>query len=158
MHRYDGVDYRYRSGDDDREKCLGIAANILGFRPEIDGFDYSLNFFSGGTGVDDRLAVRCRFNASDWVNLISMMRLKSPTDALLDLDWVEDFKWLLDRENSGQELSSLCIQFVNANKREFQDTAGAECIPFFANESDVNSWSVVWVCNGFLNYLSFDQG
>lgn len=156
MRPYDGIDYRYTNSDADKESAIGIIQNILGFVPETDGLDYSLNFFSGGIGVDDRLAIRCKFCPSDWPLVVGKLNLKHPSEALANPDWGEDFAWLV---SNGEALSDADFcSFVNANKREFQDSLPLENTPFFTDESNVNTWCVVWIVENRLNYLSFDQG
>jgi hypothetical protein len=158
IHSYDGVDYRYTSADIDRDHAIGVIAKILGIRPDPNALDYSLNFFSGGIGVLDRVAIRCRIDASDWAILNSKLRLKSPSDALADSNWAEDFLWLVGGDDPAEYVNESCRNFVNEHKQAFQDNAGADCNLFFSNESDVNSWRVVWVIDGNFNYISFDQG
>lgn len=102
MRPYDGIDYRYTNSDADKESAIGIIQNILGFVPETDGLDYSLNFFSGGIGVDDRLAIRCKFCPSDWPLVVGKLNLKHPSEVLANPDWGEDFAWLV---SNGEALS-----------------------------------------------------
>ncbi|WP_188704655.1 hypothetical protein [Silvimonas iriomotensis] len=158
MHPYDGIDHRYTSSDADKNKVVRIIQNILGFAPQINGLDYSLNFYSGGIGVDDRLAIRCNLTPSDWPRVIAKLNLKPPSEALANPDWGDDFAWLVSNCEAPSDVSADCCKFVNANKKVFQDSVSLENSPLFTDESNVNSWCVVWVVGSYLNYLSFDQG
>lgn len=158
MHPYDGVDHRYNSSDADREKATRIIKNVLGFNPEPNGLDYSLNFYSGGIGVDDRLAIRCKFTPSDWSLVIGKLNLKPPKEVLSNPEWGEDFAWLVSDDETPSDINGDSCNFVNAKKKAFQDTISLEHTLLFTDESNVNTWCVVWVVNGNLNYLSFDQG
>ena len=158
IHPYDGIDYRYTSSDTDREKAIGIITNILGFVPDANGLEYSLNFYSGGIGVDDRLAIRCKLTPSDLPLVIDKLRLKYPAEALSNPDWGENFAWLVSNNETPSDVSKDCCDFVNTNKKVFQDTVSLEHNLLFTDESDVNFWCVVWLVDDNLNYLSFDQG
>lgn len=158
MHPYDGVDYRYTSSDADKEKAFGFIKNILGFLPDADGLDYSLNFYSGGIGVDDRLAIHCKFNPTDWTSVTGKLRLKPPSEVLSNPEWGEDFAWLVSNDETPSDVKADCCAFVNIKKREFQDAVSLEHTLLFTDESNTNSWCVVWVVGDNLNYLSFDQG
>jgi hypothetical protein len=158
MHPYDGVDYHYASSDADKEKAIIIIKGILGFVPETNGLDYSLNFYSGGIGVDDRLAIRCKLPSSAWPLVVSKLNLKQPSDLLSNPSWGEDFAWLVSDDETPSDVESDCCQFINTKKKEFQDTVSPDSTFLFRDESDVNSWCVVWVTGDNLNYLSFDQG
>jgi hypothetical protein len=158
MRSYDGVDYRYNSNDPDKEKAAGIVANLIGFRPVPEDLGYSLSFYAGGTGVDDRLAVRCQYQEADWPVVSQRLRLASLKEAADDLEWVEELSWLIGAEDSTALLDEQCFRFINAQKHDFQDEASNQWEVFFTNESDVNSWCVVWRTGHHLNYRSFDQG
>ncbi|WP_156938954.1 hypothetical protein [Deefgea rivuli] len=158
MNPYDGIDYRYTSSDTDKGKATRLIQNILGFAPEINGLDYSLNFYSGGSGVDDRVAIRCNVTPSDWSLVIAKLNLKPPSEVLQSPDWGEDLAELVSNCAAPSDISADCCNFVNANKKVFQDTVSFDNALCFSVESNVNTWCVVWVVGEHLNYLSFDQG
>lgn len=158
MRAYDGVDYRYAGNGAEDEEAIGVIANILGFRPSTADLDYSLNLHAGGTGVDDRLAIRCRCAPADWPAITQRLRLKRISEVALAPDWLEEFLWMIDAEGIGGELENHCCRFINHRKLKFQDLADERWEIFFSNESDVNSWCVVWCDGKHLNYLSRDQG
>jgi len=158
MRSYDGVEYRYSSDDPQNEKTVSVVANLLGFRPSLDGLGYSLNFYAGGTGVDDRLAVRCQNNDSHWPTVVQHLRLLTLDQAESDESSSEGLRWLLNAEDDPAPLGPHCIRFINSQKHKFQDAATGTSEVFFTSESDVNSWCVVWRSGLYLNYLSFDQG
>jgi len=158
MRSYDGIDYNYRHNDAKQEESIRIIVDLIGFQPVPDGLFYSLNFYAGGVGVDDRLAVQCRIDDANWPAVARKLRLRHPVDVAHDPAWGEDFRWLLGAEENYDSIDEYCRQFINSNKLDFQDGADEKWEVFFANESDVNSWCVVWQANGRMNYLSFDQG
>lgn len=158
MRSYDGVDYQYISNDVEKEKAVGIIANLIGFRPKTDSLVYSLKFYAGGTGIHDRLAVSCLFDNSNWPAMVQRLRLKRVSEIAVDPIWEEDFRWLVNAAETEGPLEEHCYRFINAEKHDFQHVADDRCEVFFSNESNVNSWCAVWYTNDHLNYLSFDQG
>ena len=158
MRPYDGIDYHYKHDDAKQAESIQIIANLIGFQPVPDGLFYSLNFYAGGTGVDDRLAVQCRIDEASWTIAAQKLRLRHYVDAAQDPAWGEDFRWLIGAEDVHDAVDQYCYQFINSNKRDFQDRADENWNIFFSDESDVNAWCVVWQANDRLNYLSFDQG
>lgn len=159
MHSfYDGIDYRYSSSDADTSKAIEIVSNVLGFRPNSDGLQYSLRLYAGGSGVDDRLAIRFVLDASSWPILCEKCRLKSPDEAMASVGWSEGFEWLIRGEATANDLLSDVREFIDTNRHSFQDRTSSSATIAFSNESDVNSWCVVWTADGWVNYLSFDQG
>lgn len=158
MRTYDGIDYRYSSNDPEQEKAIEVIATILGFRPLATDLDYALNFYAGGTGIGDRLAIRCLYVAADWPAIAQSLRLKQVSEVTSPPDWEEAFRWLIDAEGIEGALENHSLRFINNQKLRFQDVADESWEVFFSNESDVNSWCVVWRDSVRLNYLSFDQG
>ncbi len=158
MRPYDGIDYHYEHNDAKQKDSIQIIVNLIGFQPLPDELSYSLNFYAGGTGIDDRLAVRCHIDEASWPVVVRKLRLRHRVDAAQDPVWGEQFRWLLGAEGDHDSVDEHCYQFINSNKLGFQDQADEKWEIFFTDESDVNSWCVVWQANGRLNYLSFDQG
>ncbi|TYL44650.1 hypothetical protein [Dickeya sp. ws52] len=158
MHSYDGIDYQYSSNETEREKAIRIIANILGFQPLTTDLDYSFNFYSGGSGINDRLAIRCLYVESDWPKIIKTLCLNQISEISEHPLWKEDFLWLIGAEGAELALENHCFQFINNQKLELQDMADKRWEIFFSNESDINSWCVVWHDGTHLNYLSFVQG
>ncbi|WP_374356622.1 hypothetical protein [Thermomonas sp.] len=155
---YDGIDYRYSSSDPDRSKAVEIISNIVGTRPDLDGLDYSLALYAGGSGVDDRLAIRFKDNPLNWSAISKRLRLKNPTQAIASPDWREAFEWLICGDNSPTDITGDASSFIERHRHSFQDSPDSSTELAFSDESDVNSWCVIWRTNGWVNYLSFDQG
>jgi len=158
MRPYDGIDYHYKHNDAEQEKSIRLIANLIGFQPAPDELFYSLDLYAGGTGVDDRLAIRCRIDDARWSIVAQELRLRHPVDAAQDPVWGDELRWLLRAEDSHGSVDEHCYQFINSNRLDFQDRADEKWEIFFADESDMNSWCVVWRASGRLNYLRFDQG
>ncbi|NDI84378.1 hypothetical protein [Undibacterium crateris] len=155
---YDSVDYQYTNNDRDKEKSLVLISNLIGFKPPLEQLRYALNFYAGGTGVDDRLAIRCQFSQADWPSVVQRLRLQHLQEAIGNADWEEELRWFIEAEGKDGALDEHCHRFINSNKHDFQDGASEKWEVFFSHESDVNTWCVVWRTNGCMNYLSFDHG
>lgn len=158
MRPYDSIDYHYKHSDAEQEESIQMIANLIGFQPVRDELYYSLNLYAGGTGVDDRLAVRCRIDEARWPLVAQKLRLKHYVDAAHDRAWGDDFRLLLGPEDNQCSVDEYCYRFINSKKLDFQDQADDKWEIFFAGESDVKSWCVVWQGSGRLNFLWFDQG
>lgn len=158
MRLYDGVEHRYSSDDMRPENAIGEISNLLGYRPSPEELAYSLSFYAGRIGVDDRLAVRCRYEESFWPDVVQHLRLIALDQAESDELSFEGLRWLFELEDAPAPLGLHALQFINSHKHTFQDTATDTTQVFFTRESDVNSWCVVWRSERSLNYLSFDQG
>lgn len=156
MREYNGIEYQYNSNHP--EKVIGVITNILGFTPLASDLNYSLNFYSSGSGIDDCLAIYCRYGTADWPAIAQALRLKHVSEVPDDTDWHEAWLGLLDAEGMAGVPEQPLFQFINQHRHAFQAPADACWEVFFSNESDVNSWCVVWRNNSHLNYLYFDQG
>ena len=158
MREYDGIDYRYKTGDKLSADAFRIIAGVLGFEPEISGLEYELNLYAGGTGVHDRLAFCAALADAKMDAAVKNLRLITPVEAISDPAWSEEFAWLLGDESVAPAVHDHSIEFINQNKRPFQGLCTERCQILFAAESNVNNWMAVWISNGVFNYLSFDQG
>lgn len=158
MHTYDGIAHQHSSEDGSREKSLPLIANLLGFPPAAEDLRYTLGFYAGGSGMDDRLAIRCRVDPALWPEVVLRLRLRSIHEVPGDTDWEEDFRGLIDAEDVAGPLDTHCHRFINAAKHDFQDETDHRWQIFFSHGSDINAWCAVWRSQEHLNYLSFDQG
>ncbi|MCI0917472.1 hypothetical protein JNA64_09880 [Pseudomonas stutzeri] len=131
MRSYDGVNYQYISDDAEKEKAIGIIANLIGFRPKTDRLAYSLSFYAGGIGVDDRLAVSCLLDNSNWPAMVQRLRLKSVSEISDNPIWEEEFRWLVGAEETEGSLEEHSCRFINTEKHDFQYTADQQCEIFF---------------------------
>jgi len=158
MRKYDNVDYRFRSSDAKSEKAVETISGILGFLPDTNMLEYDLNFFSGGIGVDDRLAFSCAVAPDTLEVAVRNLRLVSPEEALSDPVWAEDFIWLVKHQGDATSIRLSSANFINSKRRPFQSQCNESLAMFFAQQSDVNTWTAVWVSENKLNYLYADQG
>ncbi|WP_235214219.1 MULTISPECIES: hypothetical protein [Comamonas] len=158
MRDYDSLAHRHSSKDMCVEKPVSLIANLIGFAPAAEDLQYVLGFYAGDSGIDDRLAVRCRIDLAHWPDVVSRLRLKSVHDVSCDPDWQEDFRWLIDAQDAEGQLHAHCHRFINAARRVFQDKVDHRWEIFFSHGSDINAWCAVWRSQEHLNYLSFDQG
>ncbi|EED70454.1 conserved hypothetical protein [Comamonas testosteroni KF-1] len=158
MRDYDSLAHRHSSKDMCVEKPVSLIANLIDFAPAAEDLQYVLGFYAGGSGIDDRLAVRCRIDLAHWPDVVSRLRLKSVHGVSCDADWQEDFRWLIDAQDAEGQLHAHCHRFINAARRVFQDKVDHRWEIFFSHGSDINAWCAVWRSQEHLNYLSFDQG
>ncbi|QQP97439.1 hypothetical protein [Lysobacter enzymogenes] len=158
MRPYDGVDYRYSSVDADKTQAYTIIANILGVPFSATGLEYELSFYSGGTGCDDRLAIRFKSEPIDWDAVhrhLQLHRLGSETDSALACDL---FDGIVDEASPATCIDPVVRRFINSQKRTFQDVCDGACEIAYTDQSHVNTWCFVWRKDGWANYLFFDQG
>ena len=160
MRTYDNVGHHYEHGAPQPD-ALRIITNLVGFEPAPDGLFYSLHLHAGGSGIDDRLAVHCRVDESDWPLVVQCLRLVPCLEADRDPAWHEDLRWLLDADDISDTCDPVDVssrRFVNAHRRDFQDAADKRSDILFARASDVNTWCAVWRRNGRMNVLNLQQG
>jgi len=158
MREYDNVDYRYSSQDGGKEKAIDFISAFLGFTPEFSTLVFDLNFFSGGIGVHDRLAFSCNATIGQLEKAVEKRHLIVPAAIEANLECGEDFEWLVNSAGVRRPIEESCLDFLNAEKREFQDPCTAKCQMHFAQFSNVNTWTAVWGEEGRLNCLHYDQG
>lgn len=137
LHPYDGTDRRFRDSDADTTKGRRIVAFLLRLPapPPLEGLRYDLNFYSGGIGVLDRLAISIVASAVD----VDAMKLTAEVD--------EDIDHLTDGDLRA---------FVDENRAEFQPPADGDI--WFTMHSNVNDWGVVWRSRRHLHYVGYSQG
>ena len=145
MRRYDNVDYRFRSSDAKSEKAVETISGILGFLPDTNLLEYDLRFFSGGIGVDDRLAFSCAVAPDTLEVAVTKLRLVSPEEAL-------------KHQGAATSIRLASADFINSKRMPFQSQCNESLAIFFARGSDVNTWTAVWISDNKLNYLYADQG
>lgn len=158
MRSYDGIDYRYSSADTDKTQAYTIVANILGVPFSAAGLEYELHFYAGGTGCDDRLAIRFKSEPIDWDAVyrnLQLHRLGSESDSALASDL---FDWSADEASPAARIDSDVRDFINAHRKTFQDVCDDASEIAYMDQSHVNTWCFVWRKDGWANYLFFDQG
>ncbi len=160
MRKYDGKDYKYTNANkSDEKKASKIIKNILGFMPNKDGLVYDLDLYAGGIGVYDKLAIKCIMSDKNIAVFKERKSLFSPEEMLNDEAWADDFIWLIENEEENKKNINECaIEFINENKRDFQDIATSTSTMYFLECSNVNDWEAFWGTEQCLNYLGFSQG
>ena len=116
MRDYDSLAHRHSSQDMCVEPPMSLIANLIGFVPAEEDLHYALGFYAGGSGIDDRLAVRCRIDLAHWPDVVGRLRLKSVHDVLCDAGWQEDFLWLIDAQDA--EARSKPIVIASSMRRD----------------------------------------
>jgi hypothetical protein len=154
---YDGVDYGYSHLDRERAKAIQIITRLFGFTPALDCLRYQLNLFAGGIGVHDRIAIKAHLSQHQWQTLKAHLHLRTPEQALADEAWKEDLQWLVCADELVADIRAQAREFIEQQRNALQDSA-REANIYFACDSNINSWCVVWKNGNWVNYLGFDQG
>jgi hypothetical protein len=160
LHPYDGVERRYRHSDPDRTLGLAVVAYLLGLPgpPPPDGLCYDLEIYSGGIGVLDSLAIALPSSCDVWTVVAAHLKARSPEEALKDVAWEEDFRWLVLGDDAPVPIRPAAVIFVNRERHDFQSECTSSDRILFGGGSDVNDWQVVWGDDTHLNYLGYGQG
>jgi hypothetical protein len=157
LHPYDGGTRVFAHADADPSKGLAIVARVLG-TPSASLVEprYQLSFYSGGLGIEDRLAISVT-GADALAALGKRLRLCTPEEAAADPNAREDFLWLVEDEDHPLPVAEAAARFLNERRASFQDVCTPTALWFDA-DSTVNAWTAVWLAEGRLHYLGFDQG
>lgn len=161
LHPYDGSEFRFSHDDAEPQEGLDIVRRVLHLDAPpspVDGVRYDLSFYSGGTGIRDSLAIalpRARFEVTA---IVSRLGYVAPHDALRDEAWGDDFRWLLDLDESPLSLEEAVLRFVNAQRAPFQSPCLRSSDVWFEPCSTVNGWAAIWVADGWINMRGFEQG
>ncbi|MGL6077053.1 MAG: hypothetical protein ACRC8S_23090 [Fimbriiglobus sp.] len=159
LHPYDNVERRFHHTDCKQDLGREVVAQVLRLpEPPAGELLYDLSFFSGGTGVFDRLAITITADASLWLRLTSSLHARTLEEAEADMPWAGELIWLFTLEEEAAPLRPAAVRFINQHRREFQ----AECVPssriLFGSDSNVNDWTALWGDDTQLNILGYSQG
>jgi hypothetical protein len=148
---YDGQTHVYTHADPDRGAGLAIVARTLG--ATADDARYEMSFYSGGMGIIDHVAIACAVTPD---RVAAATRELRPIEDVLD----DDIAWLIDDEDEPhpQPAHVLAARFIEAHRQPFQPACSPNAAMWFAPDSGINCWTVVWQAGDELAYLSFDQG
>lgn len=154
LHPYDGQERRFRDSDTSDEllaRGRDLVTKLLKLPrpPPAGAIQYDLSFYSGGIGVFDRLFIRLACSFDEASSIIAALGFIDSLEAGGDLEWRDDFAWLIDGEVRA---------FLMESKAAFQPKPSADGRAYFERLSTVNSWAAVYFAEGTLNYLAFDQG
>lgn len=162
LHPYDGVDRRFRDDDPDaarRDRGRELAARLLGLDAPAAELRYDLNFYSGGIGVLDRLYVALPCSPAQADAIVARLGFVTPEAAVADARWREVFEWLIGGDNEeGLSLRALVTAFVAESRAEFQPAPDERARVWFAPDSGVNAWQLVYAQDGSLCLIAYDQG
>jgi hypothetical protein len=159
LHPYDNVERRFRHTDETRGEGRKAVAEVLGLRELPAGeILFDMSFFSGGIGVLDRLAIALPADPALWSSMVTSLRCRTPEEASAEESWLGDLIWLLTGEKEKTPIRPAAVQFINRERRDFQD----ECVPtnriLFGYDSNVNDWVILWGDDTRLNHLGYSQG
>ncbi len=68
------------------------------------------------------------------------------------------FEWLEGDADDTQSIEASALAFVDQNRRSFQPRPRIDTPIWFAADSDVNAWALIYVVEGELGFVGFDQG
>jgi hypothetical protein len=161
LHPYDGQERRFRHQDTgDRSVALGIIERLLAtpLPSPPPRLLYDLCFYSGGIGVLDRLSLSLEVDEPRGQQIIANLRLKSLAEMLAAQDPldVEDFRWLVRAEE--HPIDEALTVFIGEQKADFQPSLRTPERVWFDAASNVNAWGLVYVEDGWLHYLAYEQG
>jgi hypothetical protein len=112
---------------------------------------WELSLYAGGIGISDKIALAVPAATVDFAALVRHLHLRS----VADFDDPEELAWLVGKDDD-QPIDEAVASFLADQRRAFQPAPGADV--WFARESDVNHWEAVWVADGLVAFLLFDQG
>jgi hypothetical protein len=159
LHPYDNVERRYRHTDGTRGEGRDVVAQVLGLQqPPAGELLFDMSFFSGGTGVLDRLAIAVPADPVLWSSVVRSLRCRTPEEASTEESWLKQLIWLLTSKQERIPIRDAAVKFINRERRAFQTECAATSRILFAYESDVNDWVALWGDDGRLNYLGYSQG
>lgn len=164
LHPYDGQERRYRHTDADADVLARGRAEVarlldLPEPPPAEGLCYDLSFYSGGIGVLDRLSVSMECEAPQVDAIVQGQGLVTPEQALADPEWGEDFEWLVrDERQPAQTLAEAVAAFVDQERPEWLPPLADPTRAWFARNSDVNCWMVLYESDRGLCTMAYDQG
>src|SRR5437868_6471666 len=138
LHPYDGIERRFRHTDINPKDGLAVIARILKLEkpPAADGLLYDLSFYSGGSGIFDKLAISLSADAHTWSRLIAGLGTATPEALCEDPEWRETFGWFLDHEAGPEDPRVAAARFVNENRATFQPECLVDGRLLFAPQSD----------------------
>ena len=148
LHPYDGVERRFRHTDADPTAGRVAAARVLRL-PGLPAGEvcYDLSFYSGGDGVYDRLAVTLPADPALWSRVAGALDGRTPEDeATANADWPGALAWLVAGVDLGDgdaevPIRPAAVEFINAERRDWQAACAASDRILFGHLSDVNSWT-----------------
>lgn len=162
LHPYDGVTRPFRHTDPDPTAGLAAVAKLLRLQepPAAQGLQYEIEFYSGGIGILDHLALSVPTATYPWPTAIAKLNLQSPETAAANPAWSEDFLWLLTLDGDAElpPPRQAAVEFINENRKPFQPACSPTNHIYFQFDSNVNDWLAVWGDDTQLNYLAFSQG
>ncbi len=161
LHPYDGVERRFSHCDENALQGREVVAQVLGLPTavELDGIRYDLSFYSGGTGVFDRLAIAMPVR-SGLLDLVLKSLNAADIETVAREAWVrEELLWLLTREEDPtQSVPQAAIKFINDQRRAFQQSCDESSAVYSTQSSNVNYWTILWASEGELNLIGCSQG
>lgn len=161
LHPYDGVTRRFRDNDTDParvDRGRGLVKSLLRL-PELPakGLRYDFSFLSDGSGVFDRLYATFPC-ALDEAEAIARRAGFIATDGAWDASDRESLEWLVSLEDCPGGMAEAVAAFVAEQRTEFQRVPGAGLRVWFASNSGVNGWALLYAVDGEVGYIAYEHG
>lgn len=138
------------------QKDLELIRFFLKFTPSRNNLFCIINKWS-----DDIFAnISCESNKQNFERCTqNMLTINEILNSSNEED-IEDFFWLLGIEKIDDKRNVVndVIDFINSRKKEYQHACSKNSSIYFSKYSDVNSYTVVWGQENYLNFILQDVG
>ena len=166
LGKYDDQDYIFLHTSptkNDGELLQGILNIPIN---EVEKVRYFIKFLSGASGQVNRVVISLPISDSNFKDFITTHKLISIISDEYPSDSRFEIQWLVDEESDGSEdlktndeLVDLCGAFLRSrDDHHILESFDSKDIVYSYPGFSVNSWVIVYYSNGFLNYISFEQG
>lgn len=160
LHPYDDVERRFCDGDEHpsrRARGRELVARLLGVAEvSAAGLRYDLSFYSGGIGVIDRLHVALPCGAVEVDAIVARGGFVTSEVAVASAP--DDFEWLDPEGGEPRTTRELIVGLVDDERADFQPRLDGRGRAWFAPESNVNTWTLLYEQDGRLCLIGRDQG
>src|SRR5262249_38926455 len=146
--------FRHDDADPSQLVCgRALVARLVGLQARalpLDGLRYDLRYYSGGIGVLDRLhiALPCAPLCVDAV--VAGLGLLTIEAIMADDAQREEIAWLVSGDDEPSSLAAAAVSFIDEQRAEIQPKPNEQARIWFAPESGVNTWSLVYEQDGEL--------
>ena len=138
------------------QKDLALISFFLNYTPSKENLFCIIKKWSDDVFVN----LSCESNTQNW---LSSSKNMLTVDEMLndkDQDCLKDFLWLIVGEEKYDVNDSLndVVNFINNSKKEFQSTCSKTSKIYFSKYSDVNSYTIIWGQEDYINYILYNLG
>ncbi len=144
------------ANDNITKKDLNLISFFLKFTPSENKLFSVIKKWNDDTFVN----ISCESNNQNWISCTQKMLTVDEILKGTPEDYLEDFFWLIEVEKiyDIENIMNHVIDFINSNKKEYQSICSKKSRIYFSRYSDVNSYTVVWGQENYLNCIVSDVG